>query len=278
VKFFRYFTLSATARFFHERIATILVVGTFILIGGILFFHFFIINSFTNQMNQKLNQANSTPEQIGIVFRDVNNANLNIFSIVLSLFGAWVGAVLAFYFGSQSIDKAYSSLSQAQDSINKLVSDNKLAGIKVKETIEKNPSSKDFKKFKMDAKVKEIIANPVDKYPCVMITDDSEKKPLGLLFISDLPVQDSKSTLSTVDKSLKDYLKDVTITDFITKDKWSPEGVQNFAIVNMDNSLKEVVEKMKKIKDSLSVRAVVIEKDVPIAIITHDMISKELEK
>lgn len=46
----------------------------------------------------------------------------------------------------------------------------------------------------------------------------------------------------------------------------------------MDDTLKNVVDKMKELDDSLSVRAVVMEKDAPKAIVTYDMISKELQK
>jgi hypothetical protein len=46
----------------------------------------------------------------------------------------------------------------------------------------------------------------------------------------------------------------------------------------MDDSVKNVVDKMKGLGKSLSIRAVVMEKDLPHAIITYDMISKELKK
>ena len=68
------------------------------------------------------------------------------------------------------------------------------------------------------------------------------------------------------------------IIDDITKAKWVKEGVKNFVITSMDDTLKNVVDKMKELSDSLSVRAVVMEKDAPKAIVTYDMISKELQK
>lgn len=73
--------------------------------------------------------------------------------MILTLFGAWIGAVLAFYFGSQSLDKAYTSLRQAQDSINNLVLDGGLAGSKVSEIIAKNPDSLKLLKFKLTEKI-----------------------------------------------------------------------------------------------------------------------------
>ena len=45
-------------------------------------------------------------------YKDINASNLNIFSIIFSLFGAWVGAVSAFYFGGQSLERAHDSLNR----------------------------------------------------------------------------------------------------------------------------------------------------------------------
>jgi hypothetical protein len=83
--------------------------------------------------------------------------------------------------------------------------------------------------------------------------------------------------LLNVEESLHDFIKNNEIKDDITKAKWDIQGVKNFVTVNMDDTLKNVVDKMKGLDESLSVRAVVIEKNVPQAIITYDMISKELQ-
>jgi hypothetical protein len=42
------------------------------------------------------------------------------------------------------LEKAYNSLSQAQSSIDKIVSDNRLAGIKVSDMIADNPDSRNL--------------------------------------------------------------------------------------------------------------------------------------
>jgi hypothetical protein len=256
---------------FQDRIARLLILGAFVLIGAILLIHVFSTSYILQHYS-----LNSTATSD--IFRDVNSANTNIFNIILALFGAWVGAVLAFYFGSQSVDKAYSSLKQAQQSISNIVSDNKLSGITVKQLIERNPDSTRLNKFNMSSKIKDIMKTVGDIFPFVMVLDNDDKKVLGLLFISDLTGAKSKSELMDLDKSLKDYLKENDVNDFITKTKWSESGVSNFATVNMSDTLKDVVDAMNNISSSLSVRAIVIENDVSKAIIGHDHISKEINK
>jgi signal-transduction protein with cAMP-binding, CBS, and nucleotidyltransferase domain len=91
-------------------------------------------------------------------------------------------------------------------------------------------------------------------------------------------VSKSEGELLKVEETLEKFIETNEIIDDITKTKWGKQGVKNFVTVNMDDTLKNVVDKMKELDDSLSVRAVVMEKDAPKAIVTYDMISKELQK
>lgn len=264
---------------FQDRISLFLIGGAFILIAFILGIHFYSSSIIITQFNNS--DPPPTKEERVDFFGEINTSNLNLFSIILTLFGAWIGAVLAFYFGSQSLDKAYSSLSQAQDSISNLVLDSGLAGVKVREIITKNPDSTKLLKFKPTDKINKIVKAAKDiNYKHVMITDESERKVLGLLFISDLlkVVSKSEGELLEVEDTLERILETNEITDDITKIRWTKQGLKNFVPANMDDSVKNVVDKMKGLGESLSVRAVVMEKDLPHAIITYDMISKELKK
>lgn len=263
-------------KLFQDRIAVFLIGGAFILIGGILAIHFYSSVSLIEKFNVNVTKLNIV--EITTLYREINNSNTNIFSIILSLFGAWIGAVLAFYFGSKSLEKAYSSLSQAQESINNLVSDNRLAGIKIQEIIQKYPNSTDFKKYKINEKLKVIVNEDIEKYPCVIITDINDKKILGLLFFSELTKVKSKEDLLKVEETFEQFIVSNQVTDHITNKRWTSTGVQNFVSVNMEDTLKKIVEEMTKIGDTLSVRAVVMEKESPKAIVTYDMISKEIQK
>lgn len=260
---------------FQDQISVVLLGGAFVIIAFILAIH--VYN--TSIIITKFDNASAPNEERIDFFREVNASNLNLFSIILTLFGAWVGAVLAFYFGTKSIDRAYSSLSQAQNSIDKIMTDGKLTGIRVSEVIAKNPDSLKLLKFKFTEKINRIVIDAKENnYKFVMITGESGQEVLGLLFISDLLKVKSEADLLNVEESLQEFMKNNEIKDDITKAKWEIQGVKNFVTVNMDDTLKNVVDKMKGLDDSLSVRAVVIEKNAPLAIITYDMISKELQR
>ncbi|MGA9298234.1 MAG: hypothetical protein WBV72_12580, partial [Nitrososphaeraceae archaeon] len=91
-------------------------------------------------------------------------------------------------------------------------------------------------------------------------------------------VSKSEGEMLTVEETLEKFIEINEVIDDITKLRWTKQGVNNFVSVNMDDSVKNVVDKMKGLGESLSIRAVVMEKDQPHAIITYDMISKELKK
>jgi hypothetical protein len=264
-------------RLFQDQISVVLIGGAFILIAFILGIHFYSSSIIIIQFNSSTPPP--TSEERVDFFGEINTSNLNLFSVILTLFGAWIGAVLAFYFGSQSLDKAYTSLRQAQESINNLVSDTGLAGVKVSEIITKNPDSLKLLKAKPTDKIKDIVRNAKDRnYKHVMTTDESEQKVLGLLFISDLLKIKSESDLLEFGETLEKFIEANEVIDDITKIRWTKQGINNYVTANMDDSVKNVVDKMKGLGDSLSIRAVVMEKGLPHAIITYDMISKELKK
>jgi hypothetical protein len=128
-------------------------------------------------------------------------------------------------------------------------------------------------KFKLTDKVNKIVKNAKYKnYKHVMITDESGLKVLGLLFISDLTKVITEAELLKVEESLQAFIETNEIIDDITKTRWGKQGVKNFVTENMDDTLKNVVDKMKELDDSLIVRAVVTEKDAPKAIFTYNIL------
>jgi hypothetical protein len=256
---------------FQDRIARLLIIGAFVLVGVMLAIHVF---STSYILKVDPNKINAT----GVSFyREINSANNNIFNIILALLGAWVGAVLAFYFGAQSVDKAYSSLNQAQQSLGSLVSQNRLSTITAKQLIERNPDSTRLNKFKMSSKIKDIVKAAGDVFPFVTITDDVDKKVLGLLFISQLTGIKPKAELESLEITLEEFIKNNPVEDFILRVNWTKDGVKNYASVNVSDSLDSIVKAMNEISQSLSVRAVVFENESVKAIIGHDHISKELK-
>ena len=186
------------------------------------------------------------------------------------------GLLLWFKKFRQGICLSYDS----QSSIDKIVSDNRLAGIKVTEIIGKNPDSRKLLKHKLEDKISAIVKDAEESnYQFVMVvTDAPENKVLGLLFISDLTAIKPKAELVTLDDTLVKFITDNQVSDTITKRRWVKEGMINFVTAGTDDSLKTVVDKMKQLNDTLSVRAVVMDKGLPIATITYDMISNEIRK
>ncbi|MGD9533026.1 MAG: hypothetical protein AB7V56_04555 [Candidatus Nitrosocosmicus sp.] len=261
---------------FQDKIARLLIFGAFILVGIMLAIHIYSSNFIFDKWSS--NSNDTTTRATLDLFREVSSANNNIFNIILALLGAWVGAVLAFYFGSQSIDRAYASLSQVQQSLGNFVAGSNLSSMTVKDLITKNSETTRINKFKMSSKINEISKTAADIYPFVTIVDDSEKNVLGLLFISQLTAVKPKSELDNLDQTLNDFLSTNPIDDFITKTKWTADGVKNYATVNMSDSLSKVIEAMNDISPSLSVRAVVVENGEAKAIIGHEIINREMYK
>lgn len=267
---------------FKDQIAAILILGAFVAIVIILFIHLYISNSVINQYISSGND--SMRINISNFYKDINASNLNIFSIIFSLFGAWVGAVLAFYFGSQSLERAHESLKQAQSSINQIVTDNKMSGVTIKELIDKNSDCKNVKLFTLENAVADIVKGAKDKnYPFVMIVNDvtNPTEVQGLLFMSDLlKVKTEKELEAPELKTLKKFLDDTEVIDGITKQKWITQSpwVQNFVPTTLEENLSAVYEKMIKKDPSLSVRAVVFENNKAIATVTYGNILSTIQK
>jgi hypothetical protein len=274
------------SNFFKDQIAAILIVGAFIAIGIILLSHMTTTGSTIDVYKASKNDTMRT--NVSNFFKDVNASNLNIFSIIFSLFGAWVGAVLAFYFGAQSLERAHESLNKAQDNINQITTDNRLSSITVKEVLDKDPKCRDIKPFTLEDSVANIVKGAKEKsYQFVMIVNDVKNPTYvyGLLFMEDLKKDKAETDLEKETKKLKDFLDDPTINVIdskITNQKWTSQepGVQNFVSTTLDENLTTVQEKMKKkiATNQLSVRAVVFENNKATATITQNNLLSMIEK
>lgn len=270
--------------FFKDQIAALLILGAFVAIMVILVSHMITTGSIIDEYKNSTNDTMRT--NLSNFYKDINASNLNIFSIIFSLFGAWVGAVLAFYFGAQSLERAHDSLNKAQSSIDQIVSDNRMSGVTVKEVIDKNPDCRNIKPFTLDTPVANIVKGSKEKnYSFVMIVNN-ETNPTqvhGLLFIEDLKKDKAEKDLETETRTLKEFLDDpkINVIDSkITKQKWTtqPPGVENFVPTSLEENLNSVYEKMIKKDPSLSVRAVVFENNKAIATVTYGNILSTIQK
>jgi len=74
-----------------------------------------------------------------------------LFNILLPVFGAWVGVVIAFYFGSQQKKRV-------QDTLEKVITpEEKLSGTKVRQLLDKYPSIKNIHKVTLEDTIKDVI-------------------------------------------------------------------------------------------------------------------------
>lgn len=230
-------------------VSIIIIGGAFALIGGML-----VIQAYTtSEMLKK--------DTISAELKELNQSNQTVFNILLPVFGAWVGAVVAFYFGSKN-------LQQAQDVLEKFASpEEKLAKKTASDLLKETPKAMKVTTAKMDEKIKDIITDKMKSYHNVVITD-SDEKPLGILYHWDISEENKDAKLAEVVQN---------ITDTLTNQKWSKDGVRNFAKIYQDDTLLEVRARLESVSndDTTAVRGLVLdEKDNIIGIINYIMIAE----
>ena len=239
-----------------------IVLPAFILIGYMIFLQ---QNSLENTIDNIKNiNAGLTNEEIKILvketFEEYNKNRQSLLNSLLPLFAAWVGAVVAFYFGSEN-------LQQAQKTLDKVLTPReRLASKTIADVIKENPLSKEVVTVKMDDSIKDVKSKFYNDSNVLVVS--SEIEPMGVLYSGDLSKQ-GKIILYEEDKindskPLKDIIESI-ISDKITKSKWSKDkGIRNFATLAINDNLLQAKEKMEEMSHSkeniLSVRGIVINK------------------
>ena len=189
---------------------------------------------------------------------DGSNPYTEIFNILLPLFAAWVGAVVAFYFGSEN-------LQQAQQTLNAVISTKeKLSTKTIDDLLKEHPSARNVKTITMKNKIKEIKSVFENSTNTVVV--DLENKPLGILYSFDLSkigVNLYEVDSTNDDKSLEDVVVDIK-EDYITKQPWDKAvGVTNYVRLSLSDNLFQAKERMRKKANSLdnilSVRGIVVD-------------------
>jgi len=194
-------------------------------------------------------------------FNKINTSNQNFFNIVLAIFAAWVGAVVAFYFGSENLQQAQQTLQDV------LTGKQKLAKETIEELLSDLPEAKDVTIVKIDDTV-ENVRKKLQNISNVLVVNTKDK-PMGVLYRWDLAKQaevniyepekeDNKEILSEIIDKIKD--------EFITKKSWDKDdGIPNFASLSLKDNLLQAKEKMEELarsrNDLLSVRGIVLDKE-----------------
>ena len=104
---------------------------------------------------------------------------------------------------------------------------------------------------------------------------------MGFLSKSDVFAGDIKEeNISIIKESFNEYLtEDRNIKDHITGNIWTEKGVQNYATVNLQDTLQQAISKMKLISDKQSVRGLVLgDNNKIMGVITYGLLGEVMEK
>jgi hypothetical protein len=271
-------------------LALLIIVPAFALIAYMLLIQQSTINDALLSV-RGLNSNAATPDtRIATLtgfYREMNQANQNMFALMTTVFGAWVAAVVAFYFGTKSQAKT-------QDALEKALSpkEKKLSGMTVQQLLDEYPIAKEVEKVDMQTKigkVKKIFKDKKDLTNVLVVGDD--ERPRGLLYSADLRelpnVRDNVREIEdpTYDAlMLKERITNIT-DDFVTHSPWNPTpwnpttGVKNYAELLLTDNLQIAQSAMQAKADGPKVRGVVLDtQGKVVGIVDYTMISSILQK
>ena len=88
-----------------------LIIGpAFVLISIMLWKYSATINDALSKIPEVTTADADTISTLTGFYRESNQSNQNMFALMTAVFGAWVGSVVAFYFGTKSLAKTQDSL------------------------------------------------------------------------------------------------------------------------------------------------------------------------
>lgn len=245
-------------------------------IAVMLYIHYVTLQNVLNSKNIASNNATVVKDLID----HVNISNQTIFNMLLPVFGAWVGVVIAFYFGNEQAKRtqdAFTEQAKSQhDLIKSLSSDEeKLSTVKVQTLLDKFPDTKNILKVGLEDTIQQVTNKFGSSSSDVLILKD--KKPFGVLYAQDLySVLPPKDNLGgEANKTLLEIIN--KIQDRITGRPWDKEkSVDNFVRVTTDESLLSAKAKMYGLSNKVNdVRCVVVNdlaSDLPVGIFSYDSI------
>jgi CBS domain-containing protein len=259
---------------FPNGLAIILILGTITILIVVVALYQATISY--NQalyrdlvLTEKINDTNVL-NSFQSFYRETTASGTNLLSILLPVFGAWVGAILAFYYGNKNFEKTV-------DALRTSVEESEVLGrIKVVDVLKQFPNYKEV----TSAKITEPIGPKFkeSKNSTILLIDEANK-PLGF-FSEDDVYRDStikKDDLMKETKPFNQFIKDNSIVDEITDKKWTESGVKNYAEVSLDDTLLRARERMKNISSKQKVRGLVLNTEgQPVGVITYDLFSEVL--
>jgi hypothetical protein len=268
-------------------LALLIVVPAFILI-----FYMLTIQQATNNEALKFVGTVSSPNDTRIAalagfYRELFQSNQNMFALMTTVFGAWVGAVVAFYFGAKNLAAAQGTLDKIQQSqgeaITKALSpQEKLSSTTVEQILNENPTAKNVIKVPIQTNIGEVRKKFTDNKDLTnVLVVDANQKPLGLLYKDDLrELQNQGETPEAIDgKQLGERIENIK-DDFVTHRPWNKAtGVKNYAELSLTDNLQIAQSAMQAKADGPKVRGIVLDtQGNVVGIIDYTMISAVLQK
>jgi len=210
-----------------------------------------------------------------------------MFALMTTVFGAWVGAVVAFYFGAKNLAAAQGTLDKIQQSqgeaITKALSpQEKLSSTTVEQILNENPTAKNVIKVPIQTNIGEVRKKFTDNKDLTnVLVVDANQKPLGLLYKDDLrELQNQGETPEAIDgKQLGERIENIK-DDFVTHRPWNKAtGVKNYAELSLTDNLQIAQSAMQAKADGPKVRGIVLDtQGNVVGIIDYTMISAVLQK
>jgi hypothetical protein len=266
-------------------LALLIIVPAFGLISYMLLIQQITINDALSSVRGQT----SVDETLTGFYREINQANQTMFALMTTVFGAWVAAVVAFYFGTKSLAKTQDSLDKQTEAIREaLPSQQKLSSMTVQQLLDEYPTAKEVEKVDMQTKIgkiKKIFKDKKDLTNVLVVGDD--ERPRGLLYSADLPKLPNvgESEDPTYDAlMLRERITNIT-DDFVTHSPWNPTpwnpttGVKNYAELLLTDNLQIAQSAMQAKANGPKVRGVVLDtQGKVVGIVDYTMISSILQK
>jgi hypothetical protein len=283
-------------RYFQEIgqtwLALLIIVPAFIAIFYMLWIQQQTITDAQSSVNNVNSLNDSRIETLTGFYRELNQSNQNMFALMTTVFGAWVAAVVAFFFSAKNQAKAQDYSRQIQGSqvevmktqaeaIKKSVSpEEKLSSRTVEQLLNEHPGAKNIISVTMQSTIKDVKQAFGDLSNVVVV--DTTQKPLGVLYRMDFTekIKAEIEGANTFDNDpLQKHIGKIT-EDFATKNPWNTmTGVRNYAELLLSDNLQIAQAKMKTIGDKPAVRGIVIDSNGrAIGIVDYPMISSVLER
>jgi CBS domain len=257
-------------------LAVAIIIPAFILIGYMLSIQDNTSRMIANNLFSNTSQlSGSNLTNVREMISEFDRSNTTLFNILLPVFGAWVGVVVTFYFGSEQARRAQEAIVQA------LSPEAKLSAIKVEQALSRFEETKKISTVTLKDKIIDV-RKKLENWSNVLVLDDNGK-PFGILYKADLYSQKdiAKSNVGDFDDdTLENFIADKELIDHITKRKWEKDKpIKNFATISPENSLLHARERMYGVSTTdVDVLCVVVDKDgKPIGIIGFDIINYYLQ-